>query len=48
MDWFGVEVNLLVMDYNGGGLLGIIELLMCVIMVVSYFKDDWFRDWGVL
>lgn len=36
------------MDNNGGGPLGVTELLMHTTTVASYLKDDWFRDWGAL
>jgi arabinosyltransferase C len=47
-DRFGAEANSPVMDYLGGGPLGITELLMRATTVPSYLKDDWFRDWGTL
>ncbi|KBI65973.1 arabinosyltransferase EmbC [Mycobacterium tuberculosis] len=47
-DRFGAEANSPVMDHNGGGPLGITELLMRATTVASYLKDDWFRDWGAL
>lgn len=36
------------MDNNGGGPLGITELLVKASTVPTYLKDDWFRDWGAL
>lgn len=47
-DRFGAEANSPVMDENGGGPLGITELLLRATTVASYLKDDWFRDWGSL
>nr|WP_307856962.1 arabinosyltransferase domain-containing protein [Mycolicibacter acidiphilus] len=47
-DRFGAEANSPVMDNNGGGPLGITELLVHATTVPSYLKDDWFRDWGAL
>src|SRR6478752_1360820 len=47
-DRFGAEANSPVMDYLGGGPLGITELLMRASPVPTYLKDDWFRDWGAL
>ncbi|MBS4727925.1 arabinosyltransferase domain-containing protein [Mycobacterium sp. SM1] len=47
-DRFGAEANSPVMDKNGGGPLGITELLLRATTVASYLKDDWFRDWGAL
>jgi arabinosyltransferase C len=47
-DRFGAEANSPVMDYLGGGPLGITELLLRATPVPTYLKDDWFRDWGAL
>ncbi|OBF15405.1 arabinosyltransferase [Mycobacterium kubicae] len=47
-DRFGAEANSPVMDYLGGGPLGVTELLAHATTVASYLKDDWFRDWGAL
>ncbi|OBF88486.1 arabinosyltransferase [Mycobacterium sp. 852002-51163_SCH5372311] len=47
-DRFGAEANSPVMDNNGGGPLGITELLVKATTVASYLRDDWFRDWGSL
>lgn len=47
-DRFGAEANSPVMDYLGGGPLGITELLLKATPVPTYLKDDWFRDWGAL
>ena len=47
-DRFGAEANSPVMDYLGGGPLGITELLLRAIPVPTYLQDDWFRDWGSL
>jgi arabinosyltransferase C len=47
-DRFGAEANSPVMDNNGGGPLGITELLVRATTLPSYLKDDWFRDWGTL
>ncbi|WP_083612710.1 MULTISPECIES: arabinosyltransferase domain-containing protein [Mycolicibacterium] len=47
-DRFGAEANSPVMDYLGGGPLGISELLLRPSSVPTYLKDDWFRDWGAL
>ena len=47
-DRFGAEANSPVMDYLGGGPLGITELLVRATPVPTYLKDDWFRDWGSL
>ncbi|MBI3215560.1 MAG: arabinosyltransferase [Mycobacterium sp.] len=47
-DRFGAEANSPVMDYLGGGPLGISELLFRAESVPTYLKDDWFRDWGAL
>ncbi|MGU3502739.1 arabinosyltransferase domain-containing protein [Mycobacterium sp. C31M] len=47
-DRFGAEANSPVMDYLGGGPLGITELLLRAVPVPTYLRDDWFRDWGSL
>lgn len=47
-DRFGAEANSPVMDYLGGGPLGISELLLRPTSVPTYLRDDWFRDWGSL
>ncbi|WP_239707510.1 arabinosyltransferase domain-containing protein [Mycolicibacterium smegmatis] len=47
-DRFGAEANSPVMDYLGGGPLGITELLLRPSSVPTYLKDDWYRDWGSL
>jgi arabinosyltransferase C len=47
-DRFGAEANSPVMDNNGGGPLGVTELLVKPTTVASYLKDDWSRDWGGL
>ena len=47
-DRFGAEANSPVMDNNGGGPLGVTELLAKATTVASYLKDDWSRDWGSL
>ncbi|OKH85884.1 arabinosyltransferase [Mycobacterium sp. ST-F2] len=47
-DRFGAEANSPVMDYLGGGPLGITELMFKANPVPTYLKDDWFRDWGSL
>ncbi|XVL47020.1 arabinosyltransferase domain-containing protein [Mycobacterium lepromatosis] len=47
-DRFGAEANSPVMDNNGGGPLGVTELLVKANTVASYLKDDWSRDWGAL
>ncbi|KUI46938.1 arabinosyltransferase [Mycobacterium sp. GA-1199] len=47
-DRFGAEANSPVMDYLGGGPLGITELLVRATTVPTYLQDDWFRDWGSL
>lgn len=47
-DRFGAEANSPVMDNNGGGPLGITELLVHATTMPSYLRDDWFRDWGAL
>ncbi|MCV7258934.1 arabinosyltransferase domain-containing protein [Mycobacterium shimoidei] len=47
-DRFGAEANSPVMDKNGGGPLGLTELLDRATTVPTYLKDDWFRDWGAL
>jgi arabinosyltransferase C len=47
-DRFGAEANSPVMDNNGGGPLGVTELLVKATTVATYLKDDWFRDWGSL
>ena len=47
-DRFGAEANSPVMDHNGGGPLGITELLLRANTVSSYLKDDWSRDWGAI
>ncbi len=47
-DRFGAEANSPVMDYIGGGPLGISELLFRATSVPTYLQDDWFRDWGAL
>jgi arabinosyltransferase C len=47
-DRFGAEANSPVMDYLGGGPLGITELLLRSTTVPTYLKHDWLRDWGAL
>jgi arabinosyltransferase C len=47
-DRFGAEANSPVMDNNGGGPLGVTELLVKATTVAAYLKDDWSRDWGSL
>ncbi|MEB3064615.1 arabinosyltransferase domain-containing protein [[Mycobacterium] zoologicum] len=47
-DRYGAEANSPVMDNNGGGPLGITELLVHATTVPSYLNHDWFRDWGAL
>jgi arabinosyltransferase C len=47
-DRFGAEANSPVMDNNGGGPLGVTELLVKATTVATYLKDDWTRDWGGL
>jgi arabinosyltransferase C len=47
-DRFGAEANSPVMDNNGGGPLGVTELLLRPNTVSTYLKDDWSRDWGAL
>ncbi len=47
-DRFGAEANSPVMDYLGGGPLGITELLFRADPVPTYLQGDWFRDWGAL
>lgn len=47
-DRFGAEANSPVMDYLGGGPLGITELLLRPTTVPTYLKTAWFRDWGAL
>ncbi|MCV7080096.1 arabinosyltransferase C-terminal domain-containing protein, partial [Mycolicibacterium insubricum] len=47
-DRFGAEANSPVMDYLGGGPLGLTELLFQAVTVPTYLRDDWFRDWGSL
>lgn len=47
-DRFGAEANSPVMDYLGGGPLGISELLFQAETVPTYLQDDWSRDWGAL
>ena len=47
-DRFGAEANSPVMDNNGGGPLGVTELLVKATTVATYLKDDWSRDWGGL
>lgn len=47
-DRFGAEANSPVMDNNGGGPLGVTELLTKATTVASYLSDDWSRDWGSL
>ncbi len=47
-DRFGAEANSPVMDYLGGGPLGITELLFRAEPVPTYLNHDWFRDWGSL
>jgi arabinosyltransferase C len=36
------------MDKNGGGPLGVTELLVKETTVPSYLDKDWMRDWGAL
>ncbi|MEE2851053.1 MAG: arabinosyltransferase domain-containing protein [Actinomycetota bacterium] len=47
-DRFGAEANSPVMDNNGGGPLGVTELLTKATTMATYLKDDWSRDWGSL
>ncbi|MFN8101759.1 MAG: arabinosyltransferase domain-containing protein [Mycobacterium sp.] len=47
-DRFGAEANSPVMDYLGGGPLGISELLFRAEPVPTYLNHDWSRDWGSL
>ncbi|BBY18992.1 arabinosyltransferase A [Mycolicibacterium litorale] len=47
-DRFGAEANSPVMDYLGGGPLGITELLVRPTTLPTYLDHDWFRDWGAL
>jgi arabinosyltransferase C len=47
-DRFGAEANSPVMDNNGGGPLGVTELLVKATTTATYLKDDWSRDWGSL
>ena len=47
-DRFGAEANSPVMDYLGGGPLGITELLVRATTTPTYLNGDWFRDWGSL
>ncbi|WP_374023887.1 arabinosyltransferase domain-containing protein [Mycobacterium sp. HNNTM2301] len=47
-DRFGAEANSPVMDNNGGGPLGVTELLLKATTMATYLKDDWSRDWGSL
>jgi arabinosyltransferase C len=47
-DRFGAEANSPVMDNNGGGPLGVTELLLKATTTATYLKDDWSRDWGSL
>ncbi|MEE6136332.1 arabinosyltransferase domain-containing protein [Mycobacterium sp. 050128] len=47
-DRFGAEANSPVMDNNGGGPLGVTELLAKPTTISTYLKDDWSRDWGSL
>ena len=47
-DRFGAEANSPVMDNNGGGPLGVTELLVKATTMATYLKDDWSRDWGSL
>ncbi|WP_454561884.1 arabinosyltransferase domain-containing protein [Mycobacterium haemophilum] len=47
-DRFGADANSPVMDYLGGGPLGITELLLKATTVPTYLNHDWQRDWGSL
>lgn len=47
-DRFGAEANSPVMDNNGGGPLGVTELLTKATTMATYLKGDWSRDWGSL
>jgi arabinosyltransferase C len=47
-DRFGAEANSPVMDNNGGGPLGVTELLTKATTMATYLRDDWSRDWGSL
>ncbi|ODR01608.1 arabinosyltransferase [Mycobacterium sherrisii] len=47
-DRFGAEANSPVMDNNGGGPLGVTDLLVKATTMATYLKDDWSRDWGSL
>lgn len=35
-----------VMDYAGGGVLGVTEAVNTSVEIPGYLKDDWQRDWG--
>lgn len=35
-----------VMDYAGGGVLGVTEAVNTSVEIPGYLKDDWHRDWG--
>lgn len=37
-----------VMDYFGGGSVGLMEMSTTSVEVPTYLQDDWQRDWGVL
>src|SRR5699024_12745320 len=37
-----------VMDYAGGGSVGLVQMSTQATELPTYLKDDWFRDWGVL
>ncbi|OBK67708.1 arabinosyltransferase domain-containing protein [Mycobacterium sp. 1165178.9] len=47
-DRFGAEANSPVMDNNGGGPLGVTELLTKATTMATYLNGDWSRDWGSL
>jgi arabinosyltransferase C len=47
-DRFGAEANSPVMDNNGGGPLGVTELLVNATTIATYLRNDWSRDWGSL
>ena len=37
-----------VMDYAGGGSVGLVQMSTQATELPTYLKDDWLRDWGVL
>ncbi|WP_438825433.1 arabinosyltransferase domain-containing protein [Corynebacterium heidelbergense] len=47
-DHSGRWIHTSVMDYYGGGSVGMTEMLARATEIPTYLQDDWQRDWGVL